>query len=108
MKRIGLALGGGGARGVAHIAYLKALDDMGVKPSVISGTSSGAIAGALYAGGMKPDEIMDSLRRLISLRGSRAGGVRLSPQEGGIAVAAAPETFFRKYYRCAAGCGGNL
>ena len=47
MKRIGLALGGGGVRGVAHIAYLKALDELGLKPSVISGTFSGAIAGAL-------------------------------------------------------------
>jgi NTE family protein len=64
VKTIGLALGGGGARGVAHIAYLKALEQMGIKPNVIAGTSSGAIVGALYAGGVTPDEMyamLDSL-----------------------------------------------
>ncbi len=49
--RLGLALGGGGAKGVAHIAFLKVLDDLGVRPSVISGTSMGALIGALYAAG---------------------------------------------------------
>lgn len=57
MKRLGLALGGGGARGVAHIAYLKAIEETGIKPHIISGTSSGALVGALYAGGMRPDDI---------------------------------------------------
>jgi NTE family protein len=52
MKKIGLALGGGGARGLCHIAFIKALDEMGVKPSVIAGTSIGAIIGGFYASGM--------------------------------------------------------
>ncbi len=68
MKTVGLALGGGGARGVAHIAYLKALDEMGIKPSIISGTSSGAIVGSLYAGGMTPDEMMAMLERLFNIK----------------------------------------
>ena len=58
MKKVGIALGGGGARGVAHIAYLKAIEELGVKPVVVSGTSSGSIAGALYCSGMEPDEIV--------------------------------------------------
>lgn len=96
MKRIGLALGGGGVRGVAHIAYLKALDEIGLKPSVISGTSSGAIAGALYAGGMTPDEIMDSLRSLISLRGKQAiSGVKPERHSGGLTAAAAQRSLRR-------------
>lgn len=66
MKTIGLALGGGGARGVAHIAYLKALEDLGIRPAVIAGTSSGAIAGALYAGGMTPDGMYEMLEKLFS------------------------------------------
>lgn len=65
MKRLGLALGGGGARGVAHIAYLKAAEETGVKPAVISGTSSGALVGALYAGGMKPDDIYSVVQNLF-------------------------------------------
>ena len=43
---IGLALGGGGARGLAHIAMLEAFDELGVKPAVIAGTSIGALYGA--------------------------------------------------------------
>jgi NTE family protein len=51
-SRIGLALGGGGARGFAHIPVLEALDELGVRPSIIAGTSIGAIMGAGYAAGM--------------------------------------------------------
>lgn len=57
--RIGVALGGGGARGLAHIHVLKALDDLGIKPAHIAGSSIGAIMGAAYAGGMTGREIED-------------------------------------------------
>ena len=46
---VGLALSGGGARGVAHIGVVKALREAGIEPSVVAGTSSGAIVGCLYA-----------------------------------------------------------
>jgi NTE family protein len=52
MKTVALALGGGGARGLAHIVVAEALDEMGIKPVVIAGTSIGAIIGAGYAAGM--------------------------------------------------------
>jgi len=68
VKTIGLALGGGGARGVAHIAYLKAMEDMGLKPNIIAGTSSGAIAGALYAGGVSPGDMYKMLESLFSIK----------------------------------------
>ncbi|MFD2236772.1 patatin-like phospholipase family protein [Aureimonas populi] len=55
--RIGLALGGGGARGLAHIHVLAAFDDLGVKPRCIAGSSIGALIGAAYAGGMSAAEI---------------------------------------------------
>ncbi len=54
---IGLALGGGGAKGLAHILMLEALDDMGVRPHLIAGCSIGAIIGALYASGLSGREI---------------------------------------------------
>lgn len=54
---IGLALGGGGARGLAHILMLEAFDELGIKPKVIAGTSIGAIFGAAYASGMSAREI---------------------------------------------------
>ena len=79
LKRVGLALGGGGAKGIAHIAYLKAMEELGVRPSVISGTSSGAIAGAAYAGGMDPDAMLSELRSAVS--GLRIVFERLSRAE---------------------------
>ena len=52
MKKIGLALGAGGAKGISHIAFLKALDELGVRPAVIAGTSIGAVIGGFYAAGV--------------------------------------------------------
>jgi NTE family protein len=54
---VGLALGSGGARGLAHICVLEALDEMNVKPAAIAGASIGAVVGAAYAGGMTGREI---------------------------------------------------
>lgn len=59
--KIGLTLSGGGARGVAHLGTLKAFDEWGIKPSMISGVSSGAIIGALYGSGLKPEYILEAL-----------------------------------------------
>lgn len=55
--QLGLALGGGGVKGLAHIPLLKWLDDQGLKPRLIAGTSMGAILGALYAAGLSGREI---------------------------------------------------
>ena len=52
MKSFALALGGGGARGIAHIAVIEALDELGVRPVALAGTSIGAFVGAGYAAGM--------------------------------------------------------
>lgn len=56
-KKIGLALSGGGVRGIAHLGVLKALNDHGIFPNRLSGSSAGAIAGALYCSGHSPSEI---------------------------------------------------
>jgi NTE family protein len=55
--KIGYALGGGAARGLSHIGVLKVLHEHGISPDIIVGTSIGAIIGALYAGGLDPDDI---------------------------------------------------
>ncbi len=55
--KIGLALGGGGARGAAHIGVLQVLKEMNVPIDYVAGTSMGSIVGALYAVGVDPDEI---------------------------------------------------
>lgn len=54
--RIGLALSGGGAKGIAHLGVLQALDERGIKPNIIAGVSAGAIVAALYADGHSPRE----------------------------------------------------
>ena len=63
-KKLGLALGGGGARGVVHVGILKALEEEGIKPYCISGTSMGAIVGACYASGMSVDTIRSEMLKL--------------------------------------------
>ncbi|HAI17669.1 MAG TPA: patatin, partial [Xanthomarina gelatinilytica] len=57
--KLGLVLSGGGYRGVAHIGVLKAMEELGIKPDFISGTSAGAIVGSLYAAGCTYNEIFD-------------------------------------------------
>jgi NTE family protein len=62
--KIGIALSGGGARGVAHLGILKALEEMSIRPAIISGTSAGSIIGALYAYGYSPSEIFDVVSKM--------------------------------------------
>jgi NTE family protein len=69
--KTGLVLSGGGARGFAHLGVLKALNDTGIFPDVIAGTSAGALVGVLYADGYSPDEIlkiMNTTSRLHYIR----------------------------------------
>lgn len=67
-KSIGIALGGGGVRGIAHLPILRTLDELGVRPAFVAGTSMGAILGALYASGMSGADIEERIRQHIVLR----------------------------------------
>lgn len=71
MKKVGLTLGGGGAKGFAHIPILEVFDELGVKPYCITGTSIGAILGALYASGHSAADIAEMVEQLIAPRSSR-------------------------------------
>ena len=62
-KNIGLVLSGGGFKGVAHIGVIQALEEAGIIPGFISGTSAGAIVGSLYAGGYSPEKIKDFFKK---------------------------------------------
>jgi NTE family protein len=66
--RVGLALGGGGARGLAHILVLEVFDEFGIKPTMISGTSIGALFGAAYASGLSAGFIRASTEETLSRR----------------------------------------
>jgi NTE family protein len=62
--KIGLVLGGGGARGSAHVGVLKVLEELHIPIDYIAGNSMGAIVGGLYASGMSPDEIGRELQSI--------------------------------------------
>ncbi len=76
--RIGLVLSGGGTRGFAHLGVIQALNDASIFPDIISGTSAGALVGALYADGYSPREILQMMNT-----GSRLDFMRPAlPREG--------------------------
>lgn len=71
--RIGVALGSGGARGLAHIPYIEALDEMGLRPAIIAGTSIGALIGAGWASGMSGRELREHAQRVLGTMQEIAG-----------------------------------
>ena len=84
---VGLALGGGGARGAAHIGVLTELEEAGVPIQAIAGTSAGSLVGALYAYGLSPDQILalavkTTWRDLVNISLPRVGLVNASRMEG--------------------------
>ena len=68
---IGLVLSGGGARGAAHIGVIKALEENGIVPTHIAGTSAGAIVGALYAAGVSWSEILNFFKTISIFQTNR-------------------------------------
>ena len=99
MKKIGLALGCGGAKGLAHIAFIKVLDELGIKPSVISGSSMGSVIGALYASGLTGKEIEGFFSNLSLYKVTRM--MDLSLRKGGLAVRGKRITnWLRKRMKC--------
>lgn len=111
--RVAIAFGGGGARGIAHIPIIEALDELGIRPVAIAGSSIGAIMGAAMASGMRGREIRDYAkatvgnRRLIANRlwslgpasmrdrigGFRFGHFNLEPILGAFLPSAIPDSF---------------
>jgi NTE family protein len=64
MKKLGLALGAGGSRGVAHIGFLKALEEADIKVDYIVGSSMGSVVGGAYAAGVSVEDMRDIVCRL--------------------------------------------
>jgi len=84
--KIGIALSGGGIKGLCHAGVLKALEENNIKPNIISGVSAGAVVGALYADGYSPDEIATlfediSFRQMTKLRIPDGGIFRIDAFE---------------------------
>jgi len=66
--KIGLALGGGGARGLAHLPVLEVFDNLGIRPAAISGASIGAIIGAIYASGISARDIREYVNTHLKIK----------------------------------------
>ena len=63
-SRVGLVLGGGGARGIAHVGVLQLLEELRVPVDCVAGASMGSIIGGLYAAGMTPEQMAETVQRI--------------------------------------------
>ena len=95
MKTFSLALSGGGVRALAHAGLLKALEQYKFRPVAISGTSGGALVGALYASGIAPEEIKDFFKQTPLFRFSM-----LSFGKMGLIDSNKYPALFEKYLSC--------
>ena len=66
--KLGLALSGGGARGLAHIGVLRALENTNIRPDYLAGTSMGGVIAAGYAAGLSPDDLEQIAQEFATLR----------------------------------------
>lgn len=75
MKKTGIVLSGGGARGAAHLGFIKLLEELNIPIDMVSGVSAGAVIGALYAAGLGAEQILTILKgqSYISLKGLSLG-----------------------------------
>ena len=93
MKKIGLVLSGGGYRGAAHVGVFKAMEELGIKPSVVAGTSVGAIMGALFAAGYGWQDIFAFLKNTEALSFDK-----YTFQKAGFFDSAKYKTLFEQYF----------
>jgi len=93
MKKIGLVLSGGGYRGAAHVGVFRAMEELGIKPSVVAGTSVGAIMGAFFAAGYDWQTIFDFLKKTEALSFER-----YTFQKAGFFDSAKYKKLFEQYF----------
>lgn len=108
---LGIALGGGGARGFAHIGVLKVLQQAGIFPQLVAGTSMGGIVGAMYANGMSAEQMEATVKQVtgsttdimravdLNLNLAQTGLVRGARIYDFIAEILGPETTFAQLRR---------
>ena len=89
-----LALGGGGIKGIGHIPVLEALDDLGLRPVAIAGTSIGALVGVAYAAGFSGAELRAHVRRLASRKAAAAWEMVRDPRHRNLSGLIDPEAVY--------------
>ena len=92
--KIGIALGGGAAKGFAHIGVIKMLEANGLTPAVVAGTSAGSVVGALYASGMNAFELQE---KAVALDETRIRDLQLS--SGGLVLGQKLEDYVNEQVR---------
>lgn len=92
--RVGIALGGGAAKGFAHIGVIKMLEANGLAPAVVAGTSAGSVVGALYASGMNAFELQE---KAVALDETRIRDLQLS--SGGLVLGQKLEDYVNEQVR---------
>ena len=112
MKKIGLCLSGGGARGFAHLGVLQAFDELGVSIHELSGSSAGAFVAALYAEGHKPEFILKEITKrsiwnYINFAPGRMGFLKLT-KTGDILKELIPHNSFEGLSKPVSICATNI
>jgi NTE family protein len=100
-KRIGLALGGGGARGLAHIGVLRVLEREEIPIDLIVGTSIGALVGGAYASGISPDELqkkVDEYLNSTEFRSSTMKAFEAAHAKGELGLTQKIQTYLRNRF----------
>ncbi len=100
-KRIGLALGGGGARGLAHIGVLRVLENEKIPIDLIAGTSIGALMGGAYASGTNPDELQKKVDEYLNSPEFRSSAIRAfetGHAKGEIGLTQRIQTYLRNHF----------
>jgi NTE family protein len=100
-KRVGLALGGGGARGLAHIGVLRVLEKEEIPIDLIAGTSIGALVGGAYAAGASSDELHMKAEAYLNSDEFRSSTIRAfeaAHAKGEISLAQKIETYLRNHF----------
>jgi NTE family protein len=100
-KRVGLALGGGGARGLAHIGVLRAFEKEEIPIDLIAGTSIGALVGGAYASGSSSDELQKKAEEYLNSHEFRSSTIRAfeaAHAKGEISLAHKIETYLRNHF----------
>lgn len=92
--KIGVALSGGGSRGFAHLAVLKAMNERGIYPEIISGTSAGSLAAAFYADGHSPEQTLAYFKEA-----KLKGFIETTLPKGGIFKTTRFESFLKKHLK---------
>jgi NTE family protein len=100
-KRIGLALGGGGARGLAHIGVLRVLEKEEIPIDLIAGTSIGALVGGAYASGINPDELQKKVGEYLNSTEFRSSAIKAfeaAHAKGEVGLPQRIQTYLRNHF----------